>query len=165
MKVLLRQYKKTDSEDVKKLYEEFVEYHTRIDSSFEKIDEHGDNFIDYIDFFESSNEKCCIVAVVSGSVVGYCVSIIERKPPVYPTPTFGYIDNLCVLKAFQKMGIGTLLLKDTITRFQSKGVERIECFAALGNPKSTRFWRKMGFTPFMEQMYLKITLSTTKQNT
>lgn len=156
MKAILRRYRTTDSEVVKGLFEEFVEYHSRIDSSFKKIDGHGDCFVDYVESFVNSNEKCCVVAIVNESVVGYCISIVERKPPVYPIPAFGYIDNLCVSIDFQKKGIGTLLLKDAVARFKSKGIERIECFVALGNPKSTRFWRKMNFVPFMEQMYLPL---------
>lgn len=156
MKVKLRQYKPGDSESVKRLFEEFVEYHSKIDSSFEKIDSHGECFIEYVESFEGSNEKYCVVAIINESVVGYCVSSVERKPPVYPTPTFGYIDNLCVSSDFQKMGVGTLLFNDAVAKLKSKGINRIECFVALGNSKSTKFWRKMNFVPFMEQMYLSI---------
>jgi ribosomal protein S18 acetylase RimI-like enzyme len=156
MQIKLRQYRSTDSDSVKKLFEDFVEYHSRIDSGFKKIDSHGECFIEYIESFKNSNKKYCIVAVVNELVVGYCVSIVERKPAVYLTPTFGYIDNLCVSNDFQKKGIGTLLLKDALERFKSEGITRTECSVALGNPKSTRFWRKMNFVPFMEQMYLSI---------
>ena len=156
MNVILRQYRKTDSECIKRLFEEFVEYHSQIDSSFKKIDSHGECFVEYIESFESSKDKHCVVAVVDDSVVGYCASIVEKKPPVYRISTFGYIDNLCVSNNFQKKGIGTLLFNDAVERFKSKGINRIECFVALGNPKAIRFWRKMNFVPFMEQMYLSL---------
>lgn len=156
MKITLRQYRTIDSESVKRLFEEFVEYHSQIDSSFKKIDSHGECFIEYVESFKDLDEKYCVVAVVNELVVGYCVSTVEKKPPVYPTPTFGYIDNLCVSNDFQRKGIGTLLFKDAVARFKSKGIERTECAIAIGNPKSTRFWRKMNFVPFMEQMYLSI---------
>jgi len=39
---------------------------------------------------------------------------------------------------------------------QSKGISRIELFAAITNPKSTRFWRKLGLVPYLEQMYIEI---------
>jgi ribosomal protein S18 acetylase RimI-like enzyme len=156
MNVILRQYRKTDSECIKRLFEEFVEYHSQIDSSFKKIDSHGECFVEYIESFEDLDNKYCVVAVVDDSVVGYCVSIAEKKPPVYPIPKFGYIDNLCVSNNFQKKGIGTLLFNDAVERFKLEGIKRIECFVALGNLKSTRFWRKMNFVPFMEQMYLSL---------
>lgn len=156
MKVELRKYETSDSESVKRLFEEFVEYHSKIDSSFRKVDSHGECFVEYVESFEGSSEKVCVVAVVNESVVGYCVSAVERKPPIYPTRMVGCIDNLCVSNDFQKMGVGTLLLEDAVARFRSKGIKRVECFVALGNPKSTRFWRKMNFVPFMEHMYRAI---------
>jgi len=81
---------------------------------------------------------------------------LSTKPPIYPTPTFGYIDNICVLNKYQKNGIGSLLLEDAIKWFKKKDINRIECFAATANIKSTSFWSKMGFKVFMEQFYMNL---------
>ncbi len=156
MTIELRLYEKSDGESVKKLFEEFVEYHSRIDSCFEKIEKHDECFIEYIESAEAADDQFCIVAVQDGEVAGYCRCAVEQKPPIYPKPSFGYIDNLCVSERHQRKGIGTLLVRDAVARFKAKGIERVECFYALGNPKSKAFWYKMDFKPFMEQMALAI---------
>lgn len=156
MTINLRQFKEADHETLKALFEEFVEYHAQFDDSFKKIENHGDCFVDYVKSMKNDESKNCIVAELNGEVVGYCISTIEIKPPVYPQPAYGYIDNLCVSAFSQNLGIGTQLFEDAIERFKLKGIERIECMVALGNPKSAKFWRKMKFKPFMEQMYICI---------
>jgi ribosomal protein S18 acetylase RimI-like enzyme len=157
MSTKLRKFEETDLETLKTLFEEFVEYHSQFDDSFRKIQNHGDCFVDYVMSMNNDESKNCIVAEMNGEVVGYCIYTIERKPPVYPQPVYGYIDNLCVSSLNQNMGIGTKLLEDAVERLRSEGIERIECMVAIGNPKSTKFWRKMKFKTFMEQMYISMT--------
>lgn len=82
--------------------------------------------------------------------------VIEEKPPVYPTPAFGYVDNLCIMESYQRQGIASKLVQHTKEWFVQKGITRMECFVATKNPTSTSFWRKMGFQPMMEQMYINL---------
>ena len=138
------------------LYEEFVAYHSQFDASFLKIENHGEQFVTYADSFVGCSDKFCIVAEVDNLVVGYCLSMIEQKPPVYPNPQFGYIDNLSVSLKYQRRGIGAALFDDAVKRFKSLNIDRIECYVAMENPKSTAFWKKMNFRPFMAHMYLSL---------
>ena len=152
----MRPYKKIDAPKMRQLYEEFVAYHSQFDPSFLKIENHGEQFVEYANSFLGCTDKFCIVAELETKVVGYCLSLIEQKPPVYPNPKFGYIDNLCVSSKFQRRGIGAALFDDAVKRFRSLDINRVECYVAMENPKSTAFWQKMHFKPFMAHMYLSL---------
>ena len=156
MKALVRKYSNNDSESIKVLFSQFVNYHAKFDNSFAKVKGHEELFLEYIDSSVLDDSFNCSVAEIDTEIVGYCLSKIEEKPPVYPDPTYGYIDNLCTLEGYQRQGIGLLLVQDAIAWFKTRGVSRIECFAAIQNPKSTSFWRKIGFKAIMEQMYFQI---------
>lgn len=156
MSIEIREYKESDAEDVKRLFSEFVCYHSDLDEIFAKTEGHNQMFTDYIRSNIGNEKFLCLVAESEGRIWGYCISKIDEKPPVYPEPEYGVIDNLCVDEKFQKKGTGTLLMEESVKWLKSKGVKRVECFVAVSNPKATNFWRKMGFTTFTEQMYLNI---------
>ena len=156
MKAVVRKYSNEDSASIKVLFSQFVNYHMKFDNSFVKVKENEILFLEYIDSSISEDSFNCSVAEIEDKVVGYCVSKIEEKPPVYPDPTYGYIENLCTSEEYQRQGIGLLLVQDAFAWFKTRDVSRIECFAAIQNPKSTSFWRKLGFQSIMEQMYFQI---------
>ncbi len=156
MKIEIRDYTSNDALQIKTIFAEFVEYHSKLDNCFCKIDTHCEKFIEFIEMNISKNNDHVAVAEFNSKIVGYCISKIEHKPPIYPTPTYGYIDNLGVLNDCQRQGAGSLLLTDSIDWFKKNGIKRVECFAATSNIKSTNFWRKMGFNVYMEQMYLNL---------
>lgn len=156
MKPRIRQYAIDDSEAVRDLYIEFVNYHAQLDPYFQKVEDHPDLFIKYLNENCHNEQYNIMVAEVEGQVIAYCVSSIDVKPPVYPDRKYGYIDNICVRDAFQNQGVGSQLLREIRSWFIEKGVRQMECFAAVSNPKSTTFWRKMGFQPLMEQLCCRL---------
>lgn len=156
MEIEIREYLKSDASEVKLIFAEFVDYHSKLDNCFCKIASHCDKFIEFIETGIEMNKDHVAVAKFNNEIVGYCISKIEHKPPIYPVPTFGYIDNIGVLSEQQNKGIGSMLLDDAVNWFMKNDIKRIECFAATSNIKSTSFWRKMGFNVFMEQLYLDL---------
>ena len=154
--VVVRKCEASDLDGIKPVFREFVAFHASLDSSFIKVEKHEELFADFISGYLDSETSMVLAAVRRDELIGYCIGMIQEKPPVYPEPRYGYVDNLCVLEKYQRSGVGKLLFEAMRNWFSSKGVKRIELFAALGNRKSTGFWRKMGFTPYLEEMYLKI---------
>jgi ribosomal protein S18 acetylase RimI-like enzyme len=151
-----------DLPQVVPIFEEFVAYHADLDGYFEKVDGHGDMFASWVESLLDAPDARALVAEAPSEaggrsqVVGYGLGRIQELPPLYPDPRYGYVDNIGVTEPWQRRGVGAQLFAELRRWFQERGVRRVELFAALGNPKSTRFWRKMGCTPFMEQMYLKV---------
>lgn len=156
MCIEIRDYQSKDAPEVKLIFREFVDYHSKLDSCFGKVKDHCDMFIEYMESSIKTGQSHAAVAIDNEKVVGYCFSKIEQKPPVYPVPSFGYIDNICVLELNQKSGIGTMLFKDAIEWFRKNDIKRVECSVAVKNKKSTSFWQKMGFKVLMEQMILNV---------
>lgn len=154
--IKIRPCTEEDLEAVKTLYAEFVAYHASLDSSFTKVKHHAGLFAEYIRENLKNEKSKMLVAETEGIIAGYAFGQIMNKPPVYSSPRYGYVDNLAVTESHQHRGIGEKLFNTLKTWFSEENVDRIEIFAALSNPKSTAFWRKMGFSPYMEQMYLKL---------
>ncbi|MCP4131488.1 MAG: GNAT family N-acetyltransferase [bacterium] len=155
-RVIIRNCRVSDLEEIKVVFKEFVKYHEKHDLSFKKKEHHEEFFADFICANLKSKDSAVFVAEKENEVAGYCLAYIDRKPIVYESPVFGYIDNVAVLEEFQKQGIGELLFLEAKNWFKSNGITRIELFAALTNKKSTRFWRKMGLKPYMEQLYVEV---------
>jgi ribosomal protein S18 acetylase RimI-like enzyme len=154
--VTIRSCAEDDMVAVQSLFSEFVQYHAEHELSFNKVPHHEAVFAGYVRENMAKDTARMLIAEFEGQVVGYCLCQIQEKPPVYEQPVYGYIDNIAVREGFQHLGIGTKLFESAKSWFQSKGISRIELFAAISNPKSTRFWRKIGFVPYTEQMYMEI---------
>jgi ribosomal protein S18 acetylase RimI-like enzyme len=160
--VVVRKCTVEDLPQVVPIYEEFVAYHAKVDSYFRKVAEHGAMFEAWMQAQIDAPDARVLVAEATvekngrPQLVGYGLGRLEENPPVYPDPRHGYVANIGVAESWQRNGVGELLFEELRRWFLEQGVRRVELFAALGNPKSTRFWRKMGFKPFTERMYLKL---------
>jgi ribosomal protein S18 acetylase RimI-like enzyme len=152
--IIIRACNEPDLAAVGDIFREFVRYHASFDPCFVKVPEHAELFIEFMAQNMRDDKSRVLVADAGNRVVGYCLGRIMKKPPVYESPEYGYIDNTAVLEEYQRMGIGERLFSEMKVWFTSRGVLRVELFAAVKNPKSTSFWKKLGFTTYLEQMYL-----------
>ncbi len=151
--ILVREATTADMEQVRAIFREFVAYHALCDPSFVKVENHDGLFAAYAVESARDGRGMLLVALRGGEVAGYCLGLVQEKPPVYPDPSYGLIDNLAVMERHQHQGVGAALCVEMRRWFHARGVKRIEVCAAVRNPKSTRFWRKMGFEPYIEQMF------------
>lgn len=90
-----------------------------------------------------------LVAEVGSCVVGYIEAELHERRPVYPTGTYGFIAEISVEPAQQRLGIGTCLVQLAMEWFQSRGVSSVELFAAEANPNSQAFWAALGFGSYL----------------
>lgn len=151
--IFIRECRNQDLPGIEEIYAEFVQFHTRMDPSFRKVPEHPQLFSRYIEENMASPDSIVLVAVIQERVVGYCLGIIQYKPPVYDQTKYGFIDNLAVLEECQRQGIGMQLYQHTREWFRNRRVSRIELVAAIKNEKSMGFWTKAGFNPFLNCMF------------
>jgi ribosomal protein S18 acetylase RimI-like enzyme len=154
--VKIRNYTSSDAEAVKLIFKEFVKFHEKCDPCFRKLKNHDSFFIEYIDKNLKSRKAMMYVAELNNEIIGYCLGVIQNKPPVYKSPTYGYIDNIAVLTKYQNNGIGEKLFIQMKNWFQKQKIKRIELFVAIKNEKSTNFWQKMGLSKYMEQLFIDI---------
>lgn len=137
---------------MKALFTEFVAYHAILDDSFAKVKGSEELFGEYVRSLIGREDAAVFVALKDGAVIGHIIGIIQHKPPVYLHPAYGYIDNTAVQESVQRQGTGAALYHALRKWFAEHDIKRIELCAALANPKSTAFWRKMGLEPFMETL-------------
>jgi ribosomal protein S18 acetylase RimI-like enzyme len=62
---------------------------------------------------------------------------------------------MAVAASNRRHGIGTKLLKEIVTWFKAKNLDMVELSVAAKNKVGYSFWRKHGFTDYLNQLYLK----------
>ena len=88
-------------------------------------------------------------------IVGYCLASVAKYPPAFELKEYGAIFDLSVTRDYRRKGLGKKLLHGTYSWFSSKGIKRIEARVATSNEIAQGFWRKMGFGPYMEILFLE----------
>ena len=103
------------------------------------------------------SEKCLIlVAEHDCRVIGYCISVVTKKPRIYKFRDYGLIDMVAVSKDWRNKGVGERLVKMSFDWFRSKGIRRVEVEVAVCNEVSMAFWKKMKFVAYEEKQYLML---------
>lgn len=153
--VVIRRCSLADLPAVEDLYGEFAALHARVDPSFAMVPDHAALFGKYVAESLSREDATMLVAELDGEVVGFALAQLRTRPPVYPEPRMGWVDTVGVRERHQRKGVGSMLFQGLLRWFREQGVARIELSAAVRNERSTRFWRKVGFEPYLEQMYYR----------
>lgn len=68
----------------------------------------------------------------------------------YPKPEIAFIGFFMMNKAFQGRGLGSALIGELAAALRDLGKEAIRLGIDKGNPQSTHFWKKNGFTVIRE---------------
>lgn len=64
-----------------------------------------------------------------------------------------YIQDIAVLSAYQKLGIGTLIVSFLIQELKKRGVDWI---GLIGEPGTLSFYEKLGFRPMKDHIPFKL---------
>lgn len=152
MEYALRVCQKRDFMYLKEIYLECVEFHQKNGYFLKKLPDAPEIFLQYVEELMESADALVLVAAGDKGVMGYCISKVGEKPPVYADVRYGLIDNLAVAEEYQRKGVGEQLFQESVNWFKEKGLSRIELEVAVFNPKSVNFWKKMGFKTFMNLM-------------
>jgi len=68
----------------------------------------------------------------------------------YPNPEVAFIGFFMMNRAFQGQGIGTAIIQEAAEYLKTTGKTAIQLAIDRGNPQSTHFWKKNGFTVIKE---------------
>jgi GNAT superfamily N-acetyltransferase len=93
-----------------------------------------------------------LVAQDGRELVGYALATILENPPVVPNQFFGYVSELSVTASRRRKGVGTLLLDGVHAWFKTKGLPYAEVTASVRNKVSGKFWRRQGYSDFVERL-------------
>jgi ribosomal protein S18 acetylase RimI-like enzyme len=152
----IRQATFDDLDSIAVLWKEFMDFHRVRDSHFKRSSDGHTNFAEFIGKKISSDDSFVLVGESNGNVVAYCLAIIANNPPVFEEKQYGALFDLAVTESFRRQGIGEDMYQMVHDWFKQKNIHRIEIRVALSNEVSTAFWRKMGFSPYLETVVKEI---------
>jgi ribosomal protein S18 acetylase RimI-like enzyme len=154
--VIIRRAVANDLEAIGCLWQEFMDFHRERDSHFTRATDGHERFKKFISGHIASDNSCVLVAEKEGSVVGYCLAILAKYPPVFDKRDHGVVFDLAVTERYRRSGVGEKMYHTVQSWFSGRGVHRIELRVAVTNETSTAFWRKMGFKPYVETVFKTI---------
>src|SRR5262245_17362843 len=104
------------------------------------------------------NERSLVLVAQDGrDLAGYALATILENPPIVPHQFYGYVSEMAVTASRRRSGVGTLLLDGVHAWFRSKGLPYAEVTAGIRNEISRGFWRRQGYSEFVERLRLDFT--------
>lgn len=103
-------------------------------------------------------ERSLVLVAQDGvELVGYVLATIIENPPIVLNQFYGYVSELSVTASRRRFGVGTLLLDGVHAWFSTKGLPYAEVTASVRNQVSKNFWRKQGYSDFVERLRIDFT--------
>jgi ribosomal protein S18 acetylase RimI-like enzyme len=149
--VVVRRARIEDVEPVVRLWREMWELHTPLDPRFE-ISPAADVVMEkWIEDSLQGERAAVFVAESSpGLLLGYLHAMILENPPVVPHIFYGYVSEIAVHQ--RREGVGTRLLEAAHAWFREKRLPYVEVNVSIRNPIARGFWRKRGYSEFLERL-------------
>jgi len=154
-KITIRKAIAEDVPSIVELWKELMDFHKARDRIFSRSATGHEAFADYVKGHITSETSSIFVAEAGKNLVGYCIAFIEKYPPVLEMSEYGLVQDLGVTKKYQRRAIGQSLLEEARNWFSDKGIRRIEARVSKANKQSKAFWAKMGFTPYLETVFME----------
>ena len=152
--MLIREATKEDVPKILPVWREMNEFHAERDIHFTLCRNAEEALTSYMLENIEKADAFLLVAEDAGAVVSYCLCTIDQRPPVCEfNKKYGSLSELAVLGAYRRKGIGEKMVAQAMKWFRSKEAQRVEVRVAVTNEVSTQFWRKMGFTTYLETMF------------
>jgi len=152
-KALLRKATVNDIPAIIELWKELMDFHKKRDPFFTRAADGEEVFSQYMEKNINSETACVYVAIIGGTIVGYCQGVLEKHPPILVETDYGHVLDFVVAADYRRTGVGERLCKALLGWFVLKGVHRLEVRHSEFNETASRFWAKMGFKPFLKTLY------------
>ena len=141
---------------IMEVWKEFMEYHQRIDPYYDTVEDGHLMFGQYIIERISRDDSLVLVAMEGEYLLGYCLSYIHQRPPVFSEKSVGIVSDLAVRKAHRNEGTGGALIESSLGWFRERGVTRVELRTSALNAPSIEFYQKQGFRIYDHMMTREI---------
>jgi ribosomal protein S18 acetylase RimI-like enzyme len=145
-----------DLESIGILWMEFMDFHKKRDPIFTRSANGHEHFKEFIAGHLEKESSLVLVAEKDGALLGYCLAMLSKNPPVFENRDYGSVYDLAVTGKCRRAWIGEKMYKTAESWFSERGVHRIELRVAVLNETATAFWRKMGFQPHVETVFKNI---------
>ncbi len=138
------------------LWKEMMDFHKELDQLFTRKATGHEGWTDFITGHISNDDSCVLVAECNNQIVGQCLGFVSEYPPGITSKRYGKFQELAVTAKFRRFGIGEKLFSEMVTWFREHGIKRTQVRVSVHNELLTAFWRKMGFRPYAETLFLEI---------
>jgi ribosomal protein S18 acetylase RimI-like enzyme len=133
------------------LWREMWDFHRAVDWRYESTPMAEMVMAGWIGDHLERDESLVLVAE-EGEIIGYCLGMILENPPVVPWSRFGHVSELAVTQSARRRGIGESLLERAHAWFRARGCGYVEANVSVTNSVAQGFWRKRGYTDFLERL-------------
>lgn len=144
--------------DLLEIYTEVDELHKLHHPELFKKPEDAARARSYIEETLSSDAKSLFVAETEGRIIGFAECYIQKSStfPVIREREWVQLDNIAVLKEYQHLHAGSLLLDAVIGWARDNGIARVELKVYAFNASARDFYVSRGFHPLIQSMYLDL---------
>ena len=143
-----------DISEIAKLSIEMLKYHNKLMSNYFTIYPHEK----YVENFQQKLKEgqYILVAKIDDKIVGF-LSAKFKKTPWYKYANACMIDEISVSEKYRSCGIGTALIKKTLSLCKKKKIEEIKLDIYNANVDAKRLYEHLGFKDLRQQMFLVLT--------
>ncbi|MFH1426855.1 MAG: GNAT family N-acetyltransferase [Candidatus Kerfeldbacteria bacterium] len=100
--------------------------------------------------------KIMLVAESNGTLVGYAIASIRKRPPVYTVKFNGHLDAVYIEKKWRRKGIASAFMKELLPWYKKKGVNTITLMVDVDNMIGMKVWDAIGYEPYLQLRKLKL---------
>jgi GNAT superfamily N-acetyltransferase len=143
------------------LWRELMDLHAELNPLFERRAGAEKAWLTYAQNNIKEKDALVLVAEEKGRIIAYGMATVLAYPPVFTTTHFGELVEMAVHAERRRQGLGTALTARIKAWFETKNVRHVEVRLLCANPVSSRFWRAVGFEPYMEILAMDLTQTPT----
>lgn len=144
----IRKAKVKEIPQIAKLGIELIKYHQKIDPFYEPAKNIEEVYNNYFRKCMYSPKSLLLVAEKDGKIIGYALSSVILRPPVFKIREMGYIDDVFVEGEHRRCRIGRELLAELFEWFRRKKIKNIELNVHTKNVVGKKAWEKYGFKEY-----------------
>lgn len=149
---LLRRATPNDIPAIVELWKEMMDFHKKRDPFFTRAADGEQVFSQYLEKNINAETACVYVAIIGGTIVGYCQGTLEKHPPMLTAGDYGQVLDFAITADYRRSGVGERLCNALQGWFVLKGVHRLEVRHSEFNEAASSFWAKMGYRPFLKTL-------------
>ena len=149
--MIIRSAKKSDLEELMRLLEEMVIYHTQIDKYYKSFSKYS-GLREEAESWLSNKDMKVILAEDVGEIIGYAQVSVEDAPTYASVKKIGVVYDMFVLEPYRRKKIAEQLFSEAMDWFSSKKIKNIELSVDSRNVAGVKYWESLGFFPYKFRM-------------
>lgn len=142
------------------IWAELMELHASSDPRFALAPDAVESWRSMAEEILDRQDGFLLVASGAGGPVGFGLGWIARNPPIYTTTEVGFISELAVARAWQRQGIGRMLVSAARQWFKARSINEFQLSTAVWNETAQRFWQAVGGQCLLLRYHFDVDLET-----